>query len=77
MYAIQTNDPITTKQMMDKVPRITLYFWVIKILCTTIGEKNGGLGLSTAITSAIFLVAIVATVIYLSVTKKDVIKDDK
>ena len=25
-------------QMMNKVPEITLYFWVIKILCTTVGE---------------------------------------
>lgn len=29
---------ITGKQMLNKVPQITLYFWVIKILCTTVGE---------------------------------------
>jgi uncharacterized membrane-anchored protein len=25
-------------QLLNKVPEITLYFWVIKILCTTVGE---------------------------------------
>lgn len=39
--------------MLNKVPAITLYFWVIKILCTTVGETasdflnaNLGLGLT-------------------------------
>ncbi|HTZ87373.1 MAG TPA: hypothetical protein VMB05_11965 [Solirubrobacteraceae bacterium] len=39
--------------MLNKVPEITLYFWLIKILCTTVGEtaadnlnENLGLGLS-------------------------------
>jgi uncharacterized membrane-anchored protein len=26
------------QQMLNKVPEVTLYFWVIKILCTTVGE---------------------------------------
>jgi uncharacterized membrane-anchored protein len=41
------------RQMLNKVPEITLYFWIIKILCTTVGEtaadnlnENLGLGLS-------------------------------
>lgn len=25
-------------QMLNKVPEITLYFWIIKIMCTTVGE---------------------------------------
>jgi len=40
--------------MLSKVPEITLYFWMIKILCTTVGEtaadllnENLGLGLTT------------------------------
>ena len=28
----------TTRQLLSKVPEITLFFWVIKILCTTVGE---------------------------------------
>jgi uncharacterized membrane-anchored protein len=27
-----------TRQFLNKVPEITLYFWLIKILCTTVGE---------------------------------------
>src|SRR4051794_23535443 len=26
------------RQMLNKVPEITLYFWLIKVLCTTVGE---------------------------------------
>lgn len=28
----------TTKQMLNKVPEVTLYFWIIKIMATTVGE---------------------------------------
>ncbi|MCW3110644.1 MAG: hypothetical protein JWQ09_5150 [Segetibacter sp.] len=28
----------TPNQLLNKVPQITLYFWIIKILCTTVGE---------------------------------------
>jgi uncharacterized membrane-anchored protein len=24
--------------LLNKVPEVTLYFWVIKIMCTTVGE---------------------------------------
>ena len=27
-----------TRPMLNKVPEITIYFWIIKILCTTVGE---------------------------------------
>jgi uncharacterized membrane-anchored protein len=26
------------KQMLNKVPEVTAYFWIIKVLCTTVGE---------------------------------------
>jgi uncharacterized membrane-anchored protein len=29
---------MTARQMLNKVPEVTLYFWAIKCLCTTIGE---------------------------------------
>jgi uncharacterized membrane-anchored protein len=61
-----------------------LAFWLAYILTRPLGASigdylsqdlgNGGLGLGTVITSMIFLVTILATVIYLTVTKKDVIK---
>ena len=28
------------RQMLNKVPEVTLYFWVIKLLCTTVGEPR-------------------------------------
>ena len=34
----KTSEFITTKKKFNKVPEITIYFWVIKILCTTVGE---------------------------------------
>lgn len=27
-----------TRQMLNKVPEVTIFFWIIKILCTTVGE---------------------------------------
>ena len=43
----------TAATMLNKVPEITIYFWVIKVLCTTVGETaadflsaNLGLGLT-------------------------------
>src|SRR5205085_10769810 len=26
------------RRMLNKVPEVTFYFWVIKIMCTTVGE---------------------------------------
>src|SRR3954466_2576869 len=52
------------RQMLNKVPEITVYFWVIKVLCTTVGETasdylsdNVGLGLTktTFMTGALLL----------------------
>src|SRR6059058_5894150 len=56
------------RQMLNKVPEVTLYFWIIKILCTTVGETasdylsdNVGLGLTktTFITAALLIVTLV------------------
>ena len=55
----------------SKVPEITLMFWVIKILATTLGETGGdslsmqlnlGYAVSTAIFFAIFLVVVAAQI---------------
>ncbi len=58
-----------------------LAFWLAYILTRPLGAsigdylsqspEFGGLGLGTLVTSAIFLIAILAAVIYLTVTKKD------
>src|SRR5215468_4322358 len=58
----------TSRQMLNKVPEVTLYFWIIKVLCTTVGETasdylsdNVGLGLTktTFITAALLAVTLV------------------
>ncbi len=40
MTTAQQDLPATMSapEMLNKVPDVTLYFWVIKVLCTTIGE---------------------------------------
>jgi uncharacterized membrane-anchored protein len=56
------------RQMLNKVPEITLYFWIIKVLCTTVGEtaadllnENLGLGLTntTYVIGALLIVTLV------------------
>jgi uncharacterized membrane-anchored protein len=56
-----------TKAMLNKVPKITLYFWVIKILCTTVGETaadflntklNLGLTGTTLVMGALLIIAL-------------------
>jgi uncharacterized membrane-anchored protein len=54
--------------MLNKVPEVTLYFWIIKILCTTVGESladylnvDQGLGLNT--TAVIFSAALVIVLV--------------
>ena len=34
----ETAGRVSAGSMLNKVPEVTLYFWVIKILCTTVGE---------------------------------------
>ena len=35
---IATASDWRTRPMLNKVPEITIYFWIIKVLCTTVGE---------------------------------------
>lgn len=49
----KTGSGDAAKMMLNKVPEITVYFWIIKVLCTTVGETaadflniNLGLGLT-------------------------------
>jgi uncharacterized membrane-anchored protein len=59
------------KDILSKVPEVTLTFWIIKILATTLGETGGdtvsmsmnlGYLVGTGIFAAIFVVAIIAQV---------------
>jgi len=52
---------ITARQMLNKVPEVTIWFWVIKILCTTVGESfadwiNMTLGVGLVDTAILFTV---------------------
>jgi uncharacterized membrane-anchored protein len=60
--------PSLGRQMLNKVPEITLYFWVIKILCTTVGETaadlmNEELGLGLTNTTYIMSAGLIAVLI--------------
>ncbi len=55
---------IGARQMLNKVPEVTIWFWVIKILCTTVGESfadwvNMTLGVGLVNTAILFTVIFV------------------
>jgi len=56
------------RQMLNKVPEVTIFFWIIKIMCTTVGETaadylnvNLGFGLTktTYVTGALLIALLV------------------
>lgn len=56
------------RQMLNKVPEITVYFWIIKVLCTTVGESladyvNETLGFGLGGTTVLFTVLLVAVLV--------------
>src|SRR5438874_10815760 len=57
-----------TRELVAKVPQVTLAFWIIKILATTLGETGGDalsmqLGLGYLVSTMIFLAFFVVTVV--------------
>ena len=53
----------TGRTLLSKVPEVTVWFWIIKILCTTVGESfadwiNVGLGNGLNATAAIFTITL-------------------
>jgi uncharacterized membrane-anchored protein len=61
--------PSLGRRMLNKVPEVTLYFWIIKIMCTTVGETaadylndNLGFGLTktTYVAAALLAALLVA-----------------
>ncbi len=64
----QTDTLAIGHSMLNKVPEVTLYFWIIKILCTTVGETaadflnvnlNFGLTNTTSIMSTLLIAALI------------------
>ena len=65
--AATAGTPMTTRGMLNKVPAVTLAFWVIKIMATTVGETGADylavrVGLGTALTGGI-MAALLLTVL--------------
>jgi uncharacterized membrane-anchored protein len=61
--------------MLNKVPEVTLYFWVIKILCTTVGETaadylNDTLGFGLTNTSYVMSALLIAVLVFQFRTRK-------
>ncbi len=61
----------TTKDVLSKVPEVTLIFWIIKIAATTLGETGGdavsmsmklGYLIGTGIFAGIFIAAVIAQI---------------
>ncbi|MCM0592310.2 MAG: hypothetical protein KA716_19725 [Gloeotrichia echinulata DEX184] len=55
------------KKMLNRVPEVTIYFWIIKVLATTVGETaadflsatlNLGLGVTSYIMSGVLLIVL-------------------
>jgi uncharacterized membrane-anchored protein len=58
----------TTKDLLIKVPAVTLGFWIIKILCTTLGETGGDAvsmtwNLGYLVSTGIFAVILIGLII--------------
>src|SRR4051794_19614518 len=56
------------KTMLSKVPEVTIYFWIIKVLCTTVGETaadflnfnlNLGLTVTTIVMSSFLAIVLI------------------
>jgi uncharacterized membrane-anchored protein len=57
------------RQMLNKVPEVTAFFWAIKILCTTVGETaadllNENIGLGLTNTSYIMAALLIVTLVF-------------
>ena len=67
--SLQPGSSLTGRQMLNKVPQITLYFWIIKILCTTVGETaadllNANLHLGLTGTSVVMGILLIITLTF-------------
>ena len=57
------------RQMLNKVPEVTVFFWIIKVLCTTIGETaadflNTNLSLGLTKTTYIMAALLIAVLVF-------------
>ncbi len=69
MTSTASDTPSAARELLNKVPAVTVFFWIIKILCTTVGETaadylnmNLGLGLTN---TSILMAALLGVVLVL------------
>jgi len=75
MASVLTPEIRDGKELMNKVPQITAFFWIIKVLCTTVGETaadflNIGLNLGLVITAIVSSVILLVSLIFQIRTRK-------
>ena len=68
VIAMTTTTTTQRRLMLNKVPEVTLYFWIIKILCTTVGESfadyiNETLGFGLTRTTLLFSAGLVIALV--------------
>ncbi|HEY4006439.1 MAG TPA: hypothetical protein VGM60_14810 [Pseudonocardia sp.] len=58
----------SSRRLLNKVPEVTIYFWIVKVLCTTVGESaadflnvnlNFGLTATSVVTGVLLVVAMI------------------
>src|SRR5512138_2720322 len=69
---MSTTKPTAAMTMLNKVPEVTLLFWIIKIAATTLGETGGdsvtmtlnwGYRLGTALFLGLLIVLVIAQIL--------------
>ncbi len=70
-----TTNESRIQKLANKVPEITIFFWIIKILCTTVGETfadyiNFNLNLGLTMTSVVMSIALVVCLVVQIRSKK-------
>ncbi|MDT0465471.1 COG4705 family protein [Streptomyces gibsoniae] len=65
------------RELLNKVPEVTIWFWVIKILCITVGESfadwiNMNLGVGLINTALIFTVVLASVLGWQLSTKRHI-----
>jgi uncharacterized membrane-anchored protein len=59
---------VRARRLLNKVPEVTIFFWIIKILCTTVGESfadyvNETLGFGLTNTTLVFSAALIVVLV--------------
>ena len=75
MCAVLINRESPARRMSSKVPEVTLWFWIIKILCTTVGESFADwiattLGFGLQNTTILFTAILIAVLAWQMILRK-------